>query len=70
MASVPLTLGDGRVDADFRSALFDASDREGVSAHEFCLLAAAEKLHSRGFPVKGVWRKGDLEARGLVRKAS
>ncbi len=70
MASVPLTISGGRVHPDFRAALFDASDREGMSVNEFCLVAAAEKLVRRGFPVEGVWSKGDLEARGLVGKAA
>lgn len=70
MANVPLLLGGGRVDAEFRAALFAASDREGVSVNEFCIVAAAEKLVRRGVPVEGVWRKGDLEARGLLGNAA
>ncbi len=70
MASAPLLLTGGRVDPDFRAALFDASNREGVSVNEFCLLAAAEKMLRRGVQVRGVWSKGDLEARGLVERSA
>ncbi|WP_427026553.1 hypothetical protein ACP4J4_20260 (plasmid) [Aureimonas ureilytica] len=70
MASAPLLLSGGRVDPDFRDALFAASAREGVSVNEFCLLAAAEKMLRRGVRVRGVWSKGDLEARGLIERAA
>lgn len=52
---VALMLTGGRVTAAFRSALFDAADREGMSVNEYVLRSAAEKLARRGGSFPGVF---------------
>lgn len=66
MASAQLFLNGARVTADFREALFDASNRAGVTVNEFVLTAAAEKLQRSGARIPGLFRKGDLAERGLA----
>lgn len=67
MASIPEThavnlfLNGGRVTSGFRSSLFDAANRAGMSVNEFVITAAAEKLMQRGASFPGVFRKGDFE---------
>jgi hypothetical protein len=58
---VNLTLNGGRVTATFREAVFDASNRNGMSVNEFVLQAAAEKLRACGREFSGVFHPGDLE---------
>ncbi|OOO32837.1 hypothetical protein EFR00_30375 [Rhizobium sophoriradicis] len=57
---VPIMLKGGRVTATFREALFDAARREGLSANEFVLQAAAEKLKASGRQFTGVFAPGDI----------
>lgn len=57
---VNLMLRDNRVTAGFRSALFDATRREGLSVNEFVLRAAAEKLRASGRDFPGVFSSGDF----------
>lgn len=57
---VALALSDARVTLGFRTALFDACARAGVTAHEFLLTAGAEKLRAAGADFSGVFRPGDL----------
>ena len=59
--SVPVLLNGGRVTSDFRSALFAAAARAGLSVNEFVLRAAAWKLQRDGVPLTGVFFPGDLE---------
>jgi hypothetical protein len=60
--TVNLMLRDNRVTAGFRAALFDATQREGLSVNEFVLRAAAEKLRASGRDFPGVFGPGDVEA--------
>lgn len=57
---VNLMLRDNRVTAGFRTALFDATQREGLSVNEFVLRAAAEKLRASGRDFPGVFSSGDF----------
>lgn len=57
---VNLMLRENRVTAGFRSALFDATQREGLSVNEFVLRAAAEKLRASGRDFPGVFSSGDF----------
>ncbi|CVI14825.1 conserved hypothetical protein [Agrobacterium fabacearum CFBP 5771] len=57
---VNVMLHGGRVTEGFRSALFDAASRSGVSVNEFVLTAAAEKLHASGGRFSGLFWPGDL----------
>jgi len=57
---VNLMLRDNRVTAGFRTALFDATQREGLSVNEYVLHAAAEKLLKSGQDFPGVFNAGDL----------
>lgn len=57
---VNLMLRDNRVTAGFRTALFDATQREGLSVNEFVLRAAAEKLRASGQEFPGVFSSGDF----------
>ena len=59
--SVPVLLNGGRVTSDFRSALFAAAARAGLSVNEFVLRATAWKLRRDGVPLTGVFFPGDLE---------
>ena len=68
-AAVPLFLNGARVTSDFRSALFDAANRAGMSVNEFVITAAAEKLMQRGMSFPGVFRKGDIDAASDARAA-
>ncbi|MGR9539366.1 hypothetical protein [Rhizobium leguminosarum] len=62
---VPILLRGGQVTSTFRDALFDAAKREGMSANEFVLQAAAEKLTASGRRFSGIFNPGDLDtARG------
>jgi hypothetical protein len=58
--AVNLFLNGGRVTSGFRSSLFDAASRAGVSVNEFVITAAAEKLVSSGATIPGIFRPGDL----------
>ena len=62
MPTVQLHLTGARVDPDFRSALFDAANRAGITPNEFCIQAAAEKLQRSGAKFPSVFRSGDLAA--------
>ena len=59
--AVNLCLNGGRVTSGFRSSLFDAANRAGMSVNEFVITAAAEKLVQRGASFPGVFRRGDLD---------
>jgi hypothetical protein len=59
---VNVLLRGGRVTATFREALFDAANREGISANEFVLQAAAEKLLASGRHFSGLFNPGDLDS--------
>lgn len=59
--AVNLCLNGGRVTSGFRSSLFDAANRAGMSVNEFVITAAAEKLMERGASFPGVFRKGDFD---------
>lgn len=60
---VALLLNGGRVTHAFRSALFAAADREGLSVNELVLRLAAERLRASGARFSGVFFPGDLPAR-------
>ncbi|KQT53665.1 hypothetical protein ASG43_17660 [Aureimonas sp. Leaf454] len=60
-ASAPLFLKGARVTNAFRTSLFDAANRAGITPNEFCIKAAAEKLARSGASFPGVFRKGDIE---------
>jgi hypothetical protein len=57
---VNVMLNGGRVTAGFRTALFDAANRAGVSVNEFVLTATAEKLSASGSRFSGVFQPGDI----------
>ncbi len=57
--AVPLFLNGARVTSGFRSALFDAANRAGITPNEFVITAAAEKLARSGASFPGVFRAGD-----------
>lgn len=57
---VNVMLNGGRVTAGFRSALFAAANRMGVSVNEFVIMAAGEKLKESGGNFSGVFHEGDL----------
>lgn len=57
---VNVMLNGGRVTSGFRTALFAAASRAGVSVNEFVLTAAAEKLCASGSRFSGVFEPGDL----------
>lgn len=57
---VNVMLNGGRVTAGFRTALFDAANRAGVSVNEFVLTATAEKLCASGRRFSGVFEPGDI----------
>lgn len=59
---VNVMLNGGRVTAGFRTALFDAANRAGVSVNEFVLTAAAEKLSASGCYFSGVFEPGDISS--------
>ena len=59
--AVNLLLSGSRVTTGFRSSLFDAANRAGMSVNEFVITAAAEKLKQRGASFPGVFRKGDFD---------
>ena len=59
--AVNLFLNGSRVTPGFRSSLFDAANRAGMSVNEFVITAAAEKLKQRGASFPGVFRKGDFD---------
>ena len=65
MASANLFLRGASVTRDFREALFDASNRAGVTPNEFCIVAAAEKLAKSGANFPGVFRPKDFDYVGL-----
>lgn len=61
---VPITLTGGRVTAGFRSALFAAAGRAGVSVNEYVLSAVGEKLTRAGVQFPGVFCPADLKGAG------
>ena len=63
---VPVTLNDNRVTRSFREALFEAADRDGLTASEFALRAAAEKIKATGRQFSGVFRPGDVSREGVA----
>ncbi|WP_421445675.1 hypothetical protein [Agrobacterium tumefaciens] len=58
---VNVMLNGGRVTSGFRTALFAAAGRAGVSVNEFVLTAAAEKLNASGTRFSGVFAHGDIK---------
>ncbi|MEF2551320.1 hypothetical protein VQ042_08070 [Aurantimonas sp. A2-1-M11] len=62
VASAQLFLNGARVIPAFRSALFDAANRAGITPNEFVITAAAEKLARSGASFPGVFRVGDLQS--------
>ena len=59
-APVALFLKSARVTSAFRSALFDAANRAGVTPNEFVITAAPERLARSGASFPGVFRRGDF----------
>lgn len=59
---VNVMLNGGRVTSGFRSALFAAASRSGVSVNEFVLKATAEKLSASGSQFSGVFEPGDISS--------
>ncbi|WP_117195121.1 hypothetical protein [Rhizobium terrae] len=64
--SVALMLTGGKITAGFRSTLFSAANRSGMSVNEFVITAAAEKLKASGEQFPGVFRPGDLTIEGTA----
>lgn len=58
---VRLTLPSSLVTEEFRRELFQEANRAGVSAAEFLLRSAAEKLLERGRPLSGIFSPGDVQ---------
>lgn len=63
--TAPVLLRGANVTEDFRDALFDASNRAGITPNEFALQAAAEKLLRSGRQIDGLFEVGDLREMGL-----
>lgn len=59
--TVNLMLRGARVTSAFREAVFDASNRCGMSVNEFVLTAAAKQLVEDGQELSGIFRPGDLK---------
>lgn len=59
---VALSLNGGRVTQAFRSALFEAAAREGLSVNEYVLRAAGERLRNTGHAFHGVFSAGERSA--------
>lgn len=57
---VPVFLKTSKVTAGFRAALFEASEKAGLTPSEFALRAAGEKLASKGACLTGIFQNGDL----------
>lgn len=57
---VPVALHGARVMETFRETLFDAANRAGMTANEFVLQAAAEKLRASGREFSGLFHPGDV----------
>lgn len=67
--TVSLMLTGGRITAGFRSSLFSAANRCGMSVNEFVITAAAEKLKASGEQFPGVFRSGDINQIGDLQSA-
>ncbi|TQX88445.1 MULTISPECIES: hypothetical protein [unclassified Rhizobium] len=57
---VPVALRGANVTETFRDNLFDAANRAGMTANEYVLQAAAEKLKASGRQFSGLFRPGDI----------
>lgn len=57
---VSLMLTGGVVTNDFRTALFAAANRAGMTVNEFVLHAAADRLMAGGAAISGLFRPGDM----------
>ncbi|MBB2821291.1 UNVERIFIED_ORG: hypothetical protein GGD59_004563 [Rhizobium esperanzae] len=57
---VNILLNGGRVTSGFRTALFAASSRAGISVNEYVIQAAGEKLLASGSQFSGVFEPGDI----------
>ncbi len=57
---VSLMLTGGVVTNDFRTALFAAANRAGMTVNEYVLHAAADRLKAGGAAISGLFRPGDL----------
>lgn len=68
--SVALCLTGARVTSGFRSSLFNAAARVGLSVNEFVLLATAERLRAEGEDFPGVFREGDFATRQRTDEAA
>lgn len=58
--TVAVLLRETRVTGEFRSALFDAANRAGMTPNEFVITAAGEKLLRSGAEFQGIFRSGDI----------
>lgn len=56
----PVMLRGASVMTSYRDALFDASNRAGMTPNEFVLQAAGEKLKAAGREISGVFQPGDI----------
>lgn len=61
---VAVALNGGKVTLAFRSALFDAANRAGMSVNEFVLLAAAARLKASGYSFPSVFSTSDVRVEG------
>ncbi|MGP4686533.1 hypothetical protein ACSV5K_09230 [Agrobacterium pusense] len=59
--TAPIMLRGGRVTGSFKAELMDAAARAGMSANEFVMRAAAEKLQANGRIFSGLFWPGDLK---------
>lgn len=64
-APVALKLNGSRVLPGFRSAVFEAANRAGVSVNEYVLRSTAAELSRKGADIDGVFAPGDLEENAL-----
>ncbi|MEH3109471.1 MAG: hypothetical protein PGN22_05125 [Agrobacterium cavarae] len=56
----PIMLRGGRVTGSFKTELMDAANRAGMTANEFVMRAAAEKLLANGRQISGLFWPGDI----------
>ena len=61
---VPMMLNGGRVLKQFRTEVWSAADRAGVSVNEFCLRAVGKALVEAGADIPGVFTPGDINTNG------
>lgn len=58
--TAPIMLRGGRVTGSFKENLLDAANRAGMSANEYVLQCAAEKMKRSGRQFSGIFHPNDM----------